>query len=63
MGFHDMEAQMHDGVALDPLPSQPRSIAIDDAQCCAQCEVLKERLRQLSYCLAVAQRLTIPEAV
>lgn len=29
---------------------------------CPNCETLKNRLKQLSYCLAVAQRLTNMEA-
>lgn len=62
-GFRKMDVMQRTHEDID-LPSlmQPPDADNCEGLSCPNCEVLKDRLKQLSYCLAVAQRLTNLEA-
>lgn len=53
----DFTNNKEEGIAA-PSFLQPPDANDCDLSGCPNCEVLKERLKQLSYCLAVAQRLS-----
>ncbi len=57
----DLTNNKEEGIEAPSFLEPPNANDCDDG--CPNCEVLKERLKQLSYCLAVAQRLTNIEAI
>jgi hypothetical protein len=58
----DLTNNRDEGIEVPSL-LQPPNANDCDVPSCRNCEALKDRLKQLSYCLAVAQRLTNIEAV